>query len=56
MKGKIFLHEGKSIHWQADQQGQRGSFGASEESIVTGSLRPKQRETCTVSAAQHSQA
>ena len=22
-EGKIFLHEGKSVHWQADPQGQR---------------------------------
>ena len=42
-----FAYPGKSPHLQGNQPGWRGSFGASEESTVTGLWRAKQRETCT---------
>ena len=47
MKEEIFPHPGKSPHWQGNQPGHRGSFGASEESIATSLQRAKQRKTCT---------
>lgn len=48
---EIFLHEGKSFYFKSGRQISRDREAALQpqsESIVTGSPRPKQRDTSTV--------
>lgn len=43
----------KTLHWQGDQLGQKGSFRASEESAATSLHRAKQRKPCRGSWCPH---
>ena len=48
MKEEKFPHTSKPLHWQRQGMGGGGgSFGAREESAVTGVQRAKQRDSLT---------
>ena len=46
MKEEKFPHSRKPLHWWG-RGGRGGSFGATEESTVTGVQRAKWRDSCT---------